>query len=637
MKKFLLFGVAALMMTGASAQVVKKAAVPAKQQTVSAKIMKNVKPRDLMKKETAQMRTPGSPVLNKAPKKAKLYDVHYRRPAGAFFGNTLINPDGTYLGGFYSSSLHVKPFAPYTYIGIADGADETTNYAWDYWVDDELYQADGMKDLEVTYGWNVDTIPIFYAIDGPIDPSSKWYDFQYKGYKMSGTSDKPIIDASYIDDVMAASNPGALYSDVEEGGGLLVSSKNFCYGGVNGDQRYPQTYYSGAQPYDPRGEEGSGYWFGKNGSGFNGMAQAFEKPEHPYVLRRVVASTAVLTVKPNTTVDMTCRVYKIDGEIPAYNDSLPVQLPAEPGELIATGRCTVTPETNATYDGDIVFTLYDYEDDDPELEFEVTPTIDFPILVCLDGYNDPEMSNLADFSLCIASDDMTDEGFGELCYIRYPVRDDQGNITEDFRWVGLNNFFTSGEMKTGVTLFLDIDHPFMTFKYNLEDGEYTFPNEGGLMRKELYNDGQQQLVTESIEFLASYPSVDEGWTLTCNGQDVPEWLNIQLIDQEENGEFNEYVTAKVTADALPAGMAYREAVVRFEIPGAYIDYTFKQGVKPIGVKGDVNGDGEVGIADINYLIDMILSGNTDVVGDVNEDGEVTIGDVSAVLDIMLSM
>lgn len=54
------------------------------------------------------------------------------------------------------------------------------------------------------------------------------------------------------------------------------------------------------------------------------------------------------------------------------------------------------------------------------------------------------------------------------------------------------------------------------------------------------------------------------------------------------------------------------------------------------VKGDVNNDSEVNIADVNALIDMILSGNVELVGDVDEDGEVGISDVNAVIDIILN-
>ncbi len=52
-------------------------------------------------------------------------------------------------------------------------------------------------------------------------------------------------------------------------------------------------------------------------------------------------------------------------------------------------------------------------------------------------------------------------------------------------------------------------------------------------------------------------------------------------------------------------------------------------------KGDVNGDGEVNIADVNVLIDAILTGDHGINGDVNEDHEINIADVNALIDIIL--
>ena len=63
----------------------------------------------------------------------------------------------------------------------------------------------------------------------------------------------------------------------------------------------------------------------------------------------------------------------------------------------------------------------------------------------------------------------------------------------------------------------------------------------------------------------------------------------------------------------------------------------KGGPEPI--KGDVNGDGEVNIADVNCLIDIILGARTadefDGRAYVNDDDEVNIADVNAVIDIIL--
>lgn len=54
------------------------------------------------------------------------------------------------------------------------------------------------------------------------------------------------------------------------------------------------------------------------------------------------------------------------------------------------------------------------------------------------------------------------------------------------------------------------------------------------------------------------------------------------------------------------------------------------------VTGDVNGDGEVSVSDVNAVIDIILSGGYDAPGDVNGDGEVSVSDVNALIDIILT-
>ena len=51
---------------------------------------------------------------------------------------------------------------------------------------------------------------------------------------------------------------------------------------------------------------------------------------------------------------------------------------------------------------------------------------------------------------------------------------------------------------------------------------------------------------------------------------------------------------------------------------------------------DVNIDGEINIADINAVIDMILTDNQGSSGDVNGDGEVNIADINTIIDAILS-
>lgn len=57
------------------------------------------------------------------------------------------------------------------------------------------------------------------------------------------------------------------------------------------------------------------------------------------------------------------------------------------------------------------------------------------------------------------------------------------------------------------------------------------------------------------------------------------------------------------------------------------------------LKGDVNADGEISVADINLLIDIILgrkvSDDVMMRADVNEDGEISVADINAVIELIL--
>ena len=69
--------------------------------------------------------------------------------------------------------------------------------------------------------------------------------------------------------------------------------------------------------------------------------------------------------------------------------------------------------------------------------------------------------------------------------------------------------------------------------------------------------------------------------------------------------------------------------------GPTIHLRFIKGGAPEPIKGDVNGDGEVNISDVNAIIRMIL-GTPEDKGDVNRDGEVNISDVNVVIGIILN-
>ena len=70
-----------------------------------------------------------------------------------------------------------------------------------------------------------------------------------------------------------------------------------------------------------------------------------------------------------------------------------------------------------------------------------------------------------------------------------------------------------------------------------------------------------------------------------------------------------------------------------------VDYMCYGDVEPSVRKGDVNGDGEINIADINVIIGIVLGGMVDADtlsrADVKSDGEVNIADINAVIALIL--
>ena len=51
---------------------------------------------------------------------------------------------------------------------------------------------------------------------------------------------------------------------------------------------------------------------------------------------------------------------------------------------------------------------------------------------------------------------------------------------------------------------------------------------------------------------------------------------------------------------------------------------------------DVNGDGDVSIADVNAVIDTVMNENPDKIYDVNADGEINIADINAIIEYIIS-
>ena len=575
MKSLLFFIAASLMTVSAGAQLKGVDGFAPRQPMSLSRVQPQVEVMEM------QARKPGEavPSPRRSPAPIKPY---YLRPAGAFY-SPFIAENGC---GFYSLGglefMLVKPYKDYTYYSVVNGADENDEWFWNYSFEDTT------RNLTANYDIELCDPPHLVVYHSDID----YYEsFQYPRYPR----DEPFGMNDNKTFIYSAPNSSYLFDDEDECE-LLLSSKTMCAGGRNGDMNGSYyLVYDGPVPFDGNDR---GWWFGKNGSHINGMAQAFEKPTHPYLLKKICVQTMFLAC--TAPVQLCCKVYRLD-EIPAYRDDESVELSAQFGDPIAIGYSLVTPETNDLCNGLVEFTLIGFDEDDPDLVYDTTHTIDYPILVVIEDYNNPECDALRDFTCFISNDIHVDEGYGELAYLKCPVNDEEGNFTGEYVWKGLNNFFRTGEMKTGFSIFIVADQPYVAFYYD-DDGEYCFPAEGGGFEK-VFEYPDTTIVCSGIEFLSSNPS--EEWEITWIGSnDLSDWLEFELEDEiDDTGEFTGIVLAHVTAARMHSSLYdyYRGATIRFSIPGDYIDYRFQQ----VFYAGDaleeqfVNGDAvPVGYYDI---------------------------------------
>ena len=132
-------------------------------------------------------------------------------------------------------------------------------------------------------------------------------------------------------------------------------------------------------------------------------------------------------------------------------------------------------------------------------------------------------------------------------------------------------------------------------------------------------------------------SVDAKYTLEYSVDNGTTWTKALTIDNTD--------AAIIPGSSITQAIwqldikRYQPALFRIAMTGGgsastYVD-DFILRYDDMTVAGDVNVDGEVNIADVNTVIDMIISGNIESIGDVNGDGEVNIADIYALIDLIL--
>ncbi len=122
----------------------------------------------------------------------------------------------------------------------------------------------------------------------------------------------------------------------------------------------------------------------------------------------------------------------------------------------------------------------------------------------------------------------------------------------------------------------------------------------------------------------------DGFAISEAGADVPLVIVPSTIAAPANGYQSNWVNAQVDEDGVTIYHYY---------PGGYIN-VWRLSKEGSSLRGDVDMDGTVGIADATALIDYILSSDATgldlVAADCDLDGNVGIADATALIDYILN-
>ena len=179
--------------------------------------------------------------------------------------------------------------------------------------------------------------------------------------------------------------------------------------------------------------------------------------------------------------------------------------------------------------------------------------------------------------------------------------------------------------------------------------EYTLPDgtvgHGVAMKKpsQLSTSALLEAVPYQISFTVYNPSSTvANFRVTYSNDNGVTWLAPSEGTLSASGKAVSSITVNLPTDAplmVRINQTSGSSTAYCYLDDVKISYTDKWPAQC--VPGDVNGDGEVNIADVNAVISVILSGGTDdadlfKAADVNGDGEVNISDVNALIQLIIS-
>ena len=422
-------------------------------------------------------------------------EAYYYRPAGTFFVGTA----ATTTYSQFAPYLVVSPYKTYTF-----KAQEAESYAWRFQIGNNWYEL-ASRNVNAKYNFESDSVPSLTVGE------TEYHVFGNKSETEPKSNYSRLYAVPRPADYFGSANSGPYYA----------SPKYFAYrdrDNTGGGTRY---FTGSTIGYDG----GTGYWFGFNTNGWNGMATYVEEPQNPYLINGGAirySNLAFVDATASNNVPIYIDVYSVT----SHTDQT-----LELGEKLATATAYLTNDTPAS--GGFL-----YEFDEPLL-------VNQAIAVVARGYDNEALKG---FTLSVARDGW-DEGHGQHGYMLKVGED--GVPTQI---VGLGNFFSNTNLGvTAPTILLDVEFAFMRYYYsNTVDPVKEFTSAG-----ECLTEGVGDYEGNQLPIWASKPS--SNWTITAavptgdpevkaDGGELPEWVNCEIEDVMTDDAYSHRSVMTISVD-----------------------------------------------------------------------------------------
>ena len=422
-------------------------------------------------------------------------EAYYYRPAGTFFVGTA----ATTTYSQYAPYLVVSPYKSYTF-----KAQEAESYAWRFQIGNNWYELSS-RNVNAKYNFESDSVPSLTVGE------TEYHVFGNKSETEPKSNYSRLYAVPRPADYFGSANSGPYYA----------SPKYFAYrdrDNTGGGTRY---FTGSTIGYDG----GTGYWFGFNTNGWNGMATYVEEPQNPYLINGGAirySNLAFVDATASNNVPIYIDVYSVT----SHTDQT-----LELGEKLATATAYLTNDNPAS--GGFL-----YEFDEPLL-------VNQAIAVVARGYDNEALKG---FTLSVARDGW-DEGHGQHGYMLKVGED--GVPTQI---VGLGNFFSNTNLGvTAPTILLDVEFAFMRYYYsNTVDPVKEFTSAG-----ECLTEGVGDYEGNQLPIWASKPS--SNWTITAavptgdpevkaDGGELPEWINCEIEDVMTDDAYSHRSVMTISVD-----------------------------------------------------------------------------------------